>query len=279
MIGENRKEYVLDLLLFSYLIDTSIIAAFIPDKTVKISLLLTRLAIISFLMVLYFHHKNTKNLFTNSLRWIYLPILWSYLFVETEHFHRIFFHRNLNFWSNQIDSFLQISSIIPTFESHRSPTLFLLLGVVYLSFYVLIIWLFVRLRKATQNENANKTVVILTNTILTYYVFFLVFPFHRHDFIENILPIVDLANFRIGETGGFPSLTAGLIFLFLIFVWKQNKKLLPYSLAAALLILFSIIYIQAANLAGVLVALILAWPLYLLGNLVYKMLNQIIDFE
>jgi len=235
MFEGNRKDYVLDLLLFSYLLDTSIVAAFIPDKTVKISLLLTRLAIIAFLVVLYFHHKKAKNLFTNSIRWIYPPILLCYLFIETAHFHQIFFHSHLNFWSNQINDSLQISSLIPTLESHNFPALYLTLGLVYLSFYAFIFWLFVRLRKTTQNEEANKTIVILTNTILTYYILFLVFPFHKQEFMANIQHFIEFPFLFLGETGGFPSLKAGLVFLFLIFVWKQNKKLLPFSLAAVII--------------------------------------------
>ncbi len=246
--------------------------------------LLVRFLILA--IILFFTQSSEKNKFIRTLR-LFAPILvLAHFYTETDYLNNIIF---AHYFDSQISGLEY--KILGIQWAEKFSVIFPANGFAeimyfgYFSHYLLIISipLFIYLKSGF--DVTEKVIFITINSILIYYLIFIVFPVagpqYALDGADLNLPkgyffgwlIRTVQHFGEAPTGAFPSSHVGIC---LILVWLSAKNI-PKSLwiiiPVSLMLIFSTVYIKAHYVVDVLAGFISMPIIYWISKKLYKKFN------
>lgn len=213
---------------------------------------------------------------------IFYPLLFlGFLYKETDALNNIIFLQNLDPW------FIWLEELIFRFQPSIDFSIYLPSPLFaesmyfgYFAYYLLLIFVPIILYVKRGYDVANRSVFIIIQSFLIYYLFFVLVPvvgpqFYMRDLAE--LPRGYLFGDVIrhiqasGEapTAAFPSSHVAMCLIIIYMVYKEMDTLWIYLLPISILLIFSTVYIRAHYAVDIFAAFITAPLVYQLSSKIY----------
>jgi len=285
---QQKKIYPIELITFSYMALTTLFILLFWN-TVKegaaLQLLLYRVAFAAVIGGLYWWNRYSQSLVVTALRQL-LPLAFIiHFYPETFYFNNVIFSQYLDPVFIGIDQNLFGCQPSTEFSKAVSCAWFSeLMHFAYMSYFFtiagIVLYFFYR-----RNESAYRTAFILLCSFFVYYLIFIVLPVAGPQFYvfdhDNALPVQGpmrqllLFFHSIGEqpTGAAPSSHCGIMLIYMLLLWRNERKLFWWILPLSVLLVLSTVYIRAHYVIDVLLGFATAPLIYLFSNWCWKKLK------
>jgi membrane-associated phospholipid phosphatase len=233
--------------------------------------LLIRLIIV-LLFIGFTQLKNEKYYFVR----VFTPLLLlGFLYSETDYLNNLIFTENLDPIFVNFEQYIFSVQWAEKFSQVWPSNLFaefMYFG--YFSYYLLIIGVPLIIYFKLGAKAAEKTIFIVMNSFLIYYLIFILFPvagpqFHFENSAQNLPQgyvfgwfIRTIQYYGEAPTAAFPSSHVSICIMLVWICFKNLKKILLVVIPIAILLIFSTVYIKAHYVIDVLAAFIVTPIIY-----------------
>ena len=214
---------------------------------------------------------------------IFYPMLFlGFLYKETDALNNVIFQQNLD------PLFIRLEELIFSFQpsvifsiNFPSPLFAESMYFGYFAYYLLLIFVPIILFAKRGYDVANRSVFIIIQSFLIYYLFFVLVPvvgpqFFMRDLAE--LPrgyvfgdiIRNIQASGEAPTAAFPSSHVAMCLIIIYMVYKEMDTLWIYLLPISILLIFSTVYIRAHYAVDIFAAFITAPVVYQLSLKLYR---------
>jgi len=274
------------VLIFYLLLTGILILIHISSLTNPLVHLGIRLAIIVFgTLLIYWQQTHHTNPFLYFVRLFFPFILLGYLYNETGYLNHLIIHHHIDTLVSNFE--FRLFGFQPSLRFNilfPSNIFAELMYFAYFAYYLLIVGIPLHIFFKSEKKIAQKTVFIIINSFLIYYLIFICFPVAGPQFFYAKLDPLPpgylfgrLIRFiqQMGEapTAAFPSSHVSIALMLLWLSSKYAKPLFPVALPVVLLLIFSTVYIRAHYLVDVLAAFITTPVIYIIALFIYKKLQ------
>jgi membrane-associated phospholipid phosphatase len=274
-----------EIALIAYILTISCLLIFFHVRLTGITyhILLYGLPTVVLMLLIFLQNRYPKNKYLILIRLFsplpFLPILYG----ETDYFNNLFFAQNLDpFFANIEFLLFKAQPSLLFAEQMHFDWMAELMYFGYFSYYLLILLIPIYAFYTKGIHLAEKTIFIIINSFLLYYLIFIIIPVAGPQFYfsekmtllpEGYLfgPIIKLIQLHgEGETGAFPSSHVSICLIILYICYAEIKKLFPYVLIISILLILSTVYLRAHYVIDLLGALIMTPVMYIFSFWLYK---------
>lgn len=235
------------------------------------------------------YSRSRITVLNDRLKWlmVFYPLLFlGFLYKETDLINNLIFQQDLDFWFLLLDGALFGAQPSVEFSIYLpSPFFAEVMYFGYFAYYLLLIGVPLLLYYKRGFETTNKTVFIIIQSFIIYYLFFLLVPVAGPQFFlkgVDELPQGFLFGSAIrfiqdlGEapTAAFPSSHVAMCLILIYITYKQMDKFWLWLLPIAFLLILSTVYIRAHYAVDIIAAFATAPLVYILSLKIYAILSQ-----
>jgi membrane-associated phospholipid phosphatase len=218
---------------------------------------------------------------------IFFPfLLLPYLYNETDYLNNLIFQQNLDPFFSHIEGLLFGTQPSLEFSVALHNNFFAdLMYFGYFSYYLLILCVPAFIFFSTGRETGQRFAFIIISSFLIYYFIFILFPvagpqFYYRDFpgqlpkgyiFSRIMRTIQAAG--EGETAAFPSSHISICLMLLWGSFRYARRLLPYIIPAAIILMFSTVYLRAHYVIDIMAGALTAPFIWQLTSLVYDRMS------
>ncbi len=229
-----------------------------------------------------------ENLYCHSARIrairIFLPFLFlAFFYFETDYLNNLLFKGNLDPVFSRIEFLIfgmQPSLKFADYIHNDGFAELMYFG--YFSYYCLSIGIPLYLYFTIDRRIGERFAFIIITSFVIYYLFFILVPVAGPQFYFKDYPgkipngfifgslIRIIQNNAEGQTAAFPSSHVSICLMLLWGCYRYAKKLLPYVIPVAIILLFSTVYLRAHYVIDVIAGILVTPLLWQLSSLIYQ---------